>query len=126
MSRQHLTNHYARLLTLWPTDRLRPDLPHFQQLLRTRIAQTSAATPTSASTPTPPSASARDAKREINAAYLLLDNSFGRQYALGEGIMRPQSHPRHYEDLKRELEEAPDRTWWEGVVKRVRGMVRLR
>ena len=110
MSRQTLTNHYARLLTLWPTDRLRPELPHFQQLLRKRIA----AQPS------------HDSRREVNAAYLLIDDSFAKQYALGEGIMRPRSNEGHYVDLERELAEAPDRTWWQGVVKRVRGMVRMR
>ena len=112
MSRSNLPQHYARLLSLWPTDRLRPELAHFQQLLRKRIAQ--------------PPPTTHDSKREINAAYLLIDNAFGKQYVLGDAMMKPRSNPGHYVDLERELAEAPDRTWWQGVVKRVRGMVRMR
>jgi cytochrome b pre-mRNA-processing protein 6 len=41
-------------------------------------------------------------------------------------MMKPASNPNHYEDLARELEEAPDRTWWGNFVKRVRGMVRMK
>ncbi|KAK4549088.1 hypothetical protein LTR36_007544 [Oleoguttula mirabilis] len=112
MSRQQTIQHYARLLTRWPTDRLRPEHPHFQQLLRKRLQAA-------------PSSHANEA-REVNAAYLLIDNAFAKQYPLSENVMKPTSAPTHYTDLERELDEAPDRTWWDGVVKRVKGLVRLR
>lgn len=68
----------------------------------------------------------RDEAREVNAAYLLTENAFAKQYPLSEAMLRPASVPTHYTDLERELEEAPGRTWWAGVVKRMKGLVRLK
>ena len=96
----------------WPIDRLRPEQNHIQNLLRSRIQN--------------PPAGAHDEKREVNAAYLLLDNSFGKQYTLSERMMKPASNPNHYTDLARELEEAPDRTWFGNLTRRLQGMVRFR
>ncbi|EMD00249.1 hypothetical protein BAUCODRAFT_145542 [Baudoinia panamericana UAMH 10762] len=112
MSRQQVIQHYTRLLTRWPVDRLRPEDRHLQHLLRKRIE----VTPTSHV----------DEGREINAAYLLLDNTFTKQYPLPDAMMNPSSNPTHYTDLARELDEAPDRSWWGSLVKRVQGMVRFR
>ncbi|KAK3072706.1 hypothetical protein LTR53_006327 [Teratosphaeriaceae sp. CCFEE 6253] len=103
-----LTQHYTRLLTRWPVDRLRPDERSFQHLLRQRIQ-------------TPPTAVAA-AEKEVNAAYLLLDNTYTKQYPLPSSLMEPASNPTMYVDLKRELVEAPDRTWWGNFKKRITGM----
>ncbi|KAK3072830.1 hypothetical protein LTR53_006105 [Teratosphaeriaceae sp. CCFEE 6253] len=103
-----LTQHYTRLLTRWPVDRLRPDERSFQHLLRQRIQ-------------TPPTAVAA-AEKEVNAAYLLLDNAYTKQYPLPSSLMEPASNPTMYVDLKRELVEAPDRTWWGNFKKRITGM----
>ena len=64
--------------------------------------------------------------REVNAAYLLIDNAFTKQYPLSEAMMKPASSPGHYTDLARELDEAPDRTWLGNLKKRLSNMVRLR
>ncbi|KAK5173129.1 uncharacterized protein LTR77_003251 [Saxophila tyrrhenica] len=112
MSRQQISNHYTRLLRLWPTDRLRPAERHFQRLLEHRIQH-------------PPAHAGVEAK-EVNAAYLLLDNAASRQFPLSDRIMKPRSDPQHYETLEREIDEVPDRTFWGRMMKRLGGMVRMK
>ncbi|TKA82115.1 hypothetical protein B0A55_01818 [Friedmanniomyces simplex] len=112
MSRQQLTQHYTRILTRWPVDLLRPEERSFQHLLRQRIQS-------------PPTDSAVGGK-EVNAAYLLLDNTFTKQFPLPQSLMKPASNPNHYTDLARELEEAPSRTWFGNFAKRVKNMVRFK
>ncbi|KAK3049602.1 hypothetical protein LTR09_009023 [Extremus antarcticus] len=112
MSRQQISNHYTRLLRLWPVDRLRPAERQFQRLLEHRIQHSPA--------------SGIDESKEVNAAYLLLDNTASRQFPLSERLMKPQSDPQHYEALAREIEEVPDRTFWGRLKKRLGGMVRMK
>jgi hypothetical protein len=40
-------------------------------------------------------------------------------------MLEPNSQPTYFEDLLREIEEAPKRTWLERVGKRLSGMIRL-
>ncbi|KXL47048.1 hypothetical protein M433DRAFT_592 [Acidomyces richmondensis BFW] len=113
MSRKQISAHYARLLTLWPADALRPAEHTFQSLLRTRISDA-------------PAGPARNESSEVNAAYRLLNNDFARRWPLGEKIMQPTSQPGYFRELEKELEEAPGRSWWERLGKRLKGMVRFR
>ena len=108
---QQISQHYSRLLTRWPVDRLRPAERHFQRLLQQRIE----AAP----------AGQRDESREVNAAYVLLDDSLRKRYPLSNSFMHPESKPDHYTALGQELDEAPDRTWFAGWVKRMKNMVRF-
>ncbi|KAM0716975.1 hypothetical protein Q7P37_006827 [Cladosporium fusiforme] len=108
MSRQQISQHYSRLLTRWPIDRLRPAERHFQRLLQQRI-QAAPAGP-------------RDESREVNAAYLLLDNALHKRHRLSDSIMHPTSNPDHYTALAKELEEAPDRTWFGNWKKRMQNL----
>ncbi|KAK3642035.1 hypothetical protein LTR56_010906 [Elasticomyces elasticus] len=127
-----LRNHYARLLTRWPVDLLRPEKhQQFQTLLKSRITpnttSTSPSTSASASSSsTAPSSASVGSESEVNAAYLLLDNSLTKLFPMSRELMEPKSNPTHYSDLAREIDEAPGRTWWGGVVRKMRGMVRLR
>ncbi|KAF2716629.1 hypothetical protein K431DRAFT_307650 [Polychaeton citri CBS 116435] len=117
MSSQQVVKHYARLLTRWPVDRLRPEQVHFQKLLRARIA----ANPrNNASTPT------RDETKGINSSYLLLGNTFAKQYPLSSRMMIPDSVPNHYTELEKELEEVPDRTYLANFRKRLSKMFRFK
>ncbi|KAK0908586.1 hypothetical protein LTR91_022919 [Friedmanniomyces endolithicus] len=110
MSRQFI-QHYTRILNRWPVDLLRPEERSFQHLLRQRIKS-------------PPTDSAV-AEKEVNAAYLLLDNTYTKQFPLPESLMKPASNPSHYTDLARELDEAPSRTWFGNFAKRLKNMVRF-
>ena len=115
---QNLINHYTRLLTRWPIDRLRPEERHFQRLLQSRIA--------TEESPSSPSTTSTSSAAEVNAAYLLLDDTFQKQFRLSDRMMKPASDPQHYQNLAKELEEIPDRSWLGRLVKRVQGMVRFR
>ncbi|KAF7198144.1 hypothetical protein HII31_00500, partial [Pseudocercospora fuligena] len=111
MSRQQIIGHYTRLAARWPKDILRPE-NSFKSLLESRI-QTA---------PTP----ARSEEKEVNAAYLLLENSFSKQFPLQEKLMRPASDPRRYELLEQELKAIPNRSFFGAWVNRLRNMVRLK
>jgi len=39
--------------------------------------------------------------------------------------MHPSSTPKYYDNLAKELEEAPNRTWFGNFMKRITNMVRL-
>ena len=47
------------------------------------------------------------------------------QYPLSERILKPASSPRYYDELIKELDEAPNRSWFGRLVKRWKGFVRL-
>ncbi|RFU77993.1 hypothetical protein TARUN_4228 [Trichoderma arundinaceum] len=49
----------------------------------------------------------------------------GLQYKLKGPMLQPKSQPTYFEDLVREIEEAPKRTWLERLGKRLSGMIRL-
>lgn len=108
---QQISQHYSRLLSRWPADRLRPAERHFQRLLQQRIQEAPVGQ--------------RDESREVNAAYSLLDDAIRKRYLLSESFMRPASKPEHYTALAQELDEAPDRTWFSGWVKRMKNLVRF-
>jgi hypothetical protein len=108
---QQISQHYSRLLSRWPADRLRPAERHFQRLLEKRIQEAPAGQ--------------RDESREVNAAYSLLDNALRKRYPLSDSFMHPASKPEHYTALAQELDEAPDRTWFSGWIKRMKNLVRF-
>lgn len=111
MSRVKTAQHYSRLLRLWPADVLRPERTFAAQVLTPRLS----------AAPSP----ARNEEAEINAAYLLLENSISKQYPLQEKILRPASNPEFYTNLERELAEAPNQTWLGRKMKWLKNMVRF-
>ena len=66
------------------------------------------------------------AHREMNATQLLLDNALTKRYPLGDATMKPASDPEHYVRIRKEVEEAPDRTFMQRIWKRISGSVRMR
>lgn len=112
MSRLRTAQHYSRLIRLWPTDVLRPELSFAAKVLTPRL---SAAPSTS-----------RSEEAEINASYLLLENSISKQYPLQEKLLRPASQPDFYTDLKRKLEAAPNQSWLDRMMAKLGNMVRMR
>ncbi|CAK4034882.1 Hypothetical predicted protein [Lecanosticta acicola] len=110
MSRQRIAAHYSRLLARWPKDQLRPE-KQFSSILQQRTQK--------------PPVPYRDEEKEVNSAYLLLDNAITKQFPLQEKLLRPASNPEHYEALKRELEELPNRSWLQNFTNRMKRMVRF-
>jgi len=114
MAVQQIASHYSRILTRWPLDRLRPEERSFQNLvLKKRIESA------------PNTSGGQHERKDVNAAYLLLDNVFAKQYPLSDKMMKPASNPDHYIDLTKELEEAPNRTWFGNLMRRMQGIVRF-
>ena len=115
-----ILKHYTRLLTLWPRDLLRPNLPFTRAIehhgtpygLKPSPQETSrkTATPVPAP-PSPPNPSKEQA--QVNALFSLLENRYSKKYALSEGVLKPASAPEHYERLMMEIERAPGKTWWQ-------------
>ncbi|KAF1824801.1 uncharacterized protein K489DRAFT_407551 [Dissoconium aciculare CBS 342.82] len=110
MSRVQIAANYTRILAQWPKDVLRPET-NFSKVLEKRVQ-------------TPP-IPFRDEEKEIKAAQLLLGNRFSNQTKLPQSLLRPYSNPQHYDVLKRELEEMPNRTWLQNFLKRLQNMVRF-
>ncbi|KAF2738279.1 hypothetical protein EJ04DRAFT_509696 [Polyplosphaeria fusca] len=141
MSTATIAFHYKRLLTLWPKDPLRPNLP-FQKPIEfraTRFAEahapkTAPASPTPA--PTAQSAKATAAPlaaanvssqtelKNINALYSLLDNRYTKLYPTSAAMLNPKGNPEYYEKLLADIAEAPNRSWikakWENLKMKVR------
>lgn len=60
---------------------------------------------------------------QILSVELVADNTL--QYRILGQLMEPKSNPTYYADLITELEEAPTRTWYQRLGKRLGGMIRL-
>ncbi|KAM7202994.1 hypothetical protein V8F20_004241 [Naviculisporaceae sp. PSN 640] len=115
---------FQKALERWPKDPLRPDC-QLQDVLAKRLKAGKSLLP-------PYEASLTGAAREqaelkqANALYGLLENRYKTKYTLASGrIMKPKSNPTYYEDLVKELEEAPNRTWFGRIANRLKGLVRL-
>ncbi|USP73218.1 hypothetical protein yc1106_00492 [Curvularia clavata] len=118
-----IAKQYTRLLTLWPKDALRPNLPftraiehHGQPFGVQPIApppedapkpKSPAATTRAASSP-PPNPKLEQA--QVNALFSLLENRYSTKYALSPGVLKPTSAPEHYTKLMEEIERAPHKT----------------
>ena len=47
------------------------------------------------------------------------------QYKLKGKMLKPKSQPTYFEDLVTEIEEAPKRSWFQRLGKKITGMIRL-
>ncbi|TIA25178.1 hypothetical protein D6C81_01998 [Aureobasidium pullulans] len=124
MSRAQASKHYARILSQWPVDRLRPEIS-FQSVLKKRLEAAPVAQVNQANTAQTQAPKARNELREINALYSLLENRYSSTYPLSNAMMHPASAPEHYTTLIKELDEVPDRTFFQRIASRFKGMVRL-
>ncbi|KAK8118207.1 uncharacterized protein PG998_006488 [Apiospora kogelbergensis] len=131
-------NHILRALGKWPQDIIRPQV-QFQDVLRKRFE--------SKATSGGPSDLAE--LRQANALYSLLENRYKKkvsndaditnatcksdlltwkslQYPITGTLLQPKSNPTYFHDLVKELEEAPNRSWLDRFMLRVKGVVRLK
>ncbi|PQE32387.1 hypothetical protein CJF32_00001141 [Rutstroemia sp. NJR-2017a WRK4] len=122
MSQSVAYKHYIRGLSRWPKDILRPET-QFTDVIRRRIdkkflpaANGSAAAPVNE----------KAELRQVNALYSLLEDRYKRKYPLSDKIMKPASNPNLYQDLLKELEAAPTRTYFQGLINRWKKMVRFK
>ena len=47
------------------------------------------------------------------------------QYPITGTLMQPKSNPTYFNDLVKELDEAPNRSWTDRMMLRLKGVVRL-
>ncbi|KAI4858664.1 hypothetical protein F4820DRAFT_441999 [Hypoxylon rubiginosum] len=113
MARQAISaqRHILRALSQWPKDTLRPQV-QFQDVLRKRFEASS-------------SLSEQDQLKQANALYSLLDNRYKKKYPITGSLLRPRSKPTYFTDLVKELEAAPNRSYLERMLLRLKGVVRL-
>lgn len=127
---QVAAKHLQGVLSRWPKDTLRPDC-QLQDVLARRLDKTTGA------------AQGNVDLKQTNALYSLLEdryknkvNLFSRlniliwrtdtlQYRAPTKIFEPQSNPTYYNELIKELEEAPNRSFLQRIAKRLSGMIRL-
>lgn len=140
-----VAKQYTRLLRLWPTDALRPNLP-FTRAIEARAlpygvqplndpkdsARTPGKTspvPSAADVPattasTHPNASPAQESAQITALFSLLENRYAKKYPLSDAVFKPRSAPDHYDNLMAEIERAPRKTWWQAKVDEWKMMIR--
>nr|CDP29859.1 Putative protein of unknown function [Podospora anserina S mat+] len=67
--------------------------------------------------------------RQTNALFSLTENRYKNkersQYRVPESFLKPKFNPNYYSDILKELNEAPTRSYFQRVAKRVQGMFRL-
>ena len=137
-SSQVAAKHFQGALKRWPRDPLRPEC-QLQDVLAKRLEKGRLAPATRGATQ-----DQADLK-QANALYSLLEDRFKSkvsayagwdglknheglmlmQYRADARIFEPKSNPTYYQDIVKELEEAPNRSWLQRVAKRLGGMVRL-
>ncbi|EJT75382.1 hypothetical protein GGTG_05319 [Gaeumannomyces tritici R3-111a-1] len=131
MSRNAAVTHLRAALSRWPQDVLRPETqlpralaPRLERLERLEQQQQGTSHAASASGTAIPTGEVQQL-REANALLALLDNRFKNRYRVREQTFRPRSAPDYYDNLIRELDEAPTRSAWSRWMTRIKGMVRL-
>ncbi|OTB00774.1 hypothetical protein M426DRAFT_324014 [Hypoxylon sp. CI-4A] len=113
MARQAISaqRHVLRALSQWPKDTLRPQI-QFQDVLRKRFEASS-------------NLSEQEQLKQANALYSLIDNRYKKKYPITGSLLRPKSQPSYFTDLVRELEEAPNRSYFGRLWLRLKGVIRL-
>ncbi|KAJ9638078.1 hypothetical protein H2204_004389 [Knufia peltigerae] len=126
--------HWARIIKLWPVDKVRPEHVAFQKVMQNRVNKI--ASPNAAAenvkadgalvTPVdPPRSNAQNEMRQVNALYSLLEDRYAKEFPTPNKVRHPASQPTYYEDLIKEMGEAPTRTWLASTWNRLRGMLRV-
>ncbi|KAK1487316.1 hypothetical protein CCUS01_03661 [Colletotrichum cuscutae] len=107
--------HMRSALALWPKDNLRPET-QFGEIIQRGIERRY----------TEPNVvdEAKELK-QANAMFALTDDRFKKRFPLNGELLKPESQPTYFQDLLRELEEAPTRGWLQNMSKKLSGMFRL-
>ncbi|KIW54448.1 hypothetical protein PV05_06805 [Exophiala xenobiotica] len=126
--------HWARIIKQWPVDKVRPEHVAFQKVMQHRLKELTS--PTAAAdnvkadgalvTPANPTQPNQENEmRQINALYSLLEDRYLKEYPMPSKVRHPASRPTYYEDLVKEMGEAPTRTWAASMWNRISGMLRF-
>ncbi|POS80973.1 hypothetical protein DHEL01_v200646 [Diaporthe helianthi] len=120
-----LRRTYTTALTHWPKDPLRPTC-QLQDVLSKRLAESN-----KFPGPDDSSSSSKNPAAQVNALVSLLGNRYLHKYPTSPapesatgGMLKPRSNPTYYEDLMRDLDAAPTRSWGQRVGLKLKGMFR--
>ncbi|KAH6886381.1 hypothetical protein B0T10DRAFT_550135 [Thelonectria olida] len=115
MSRSASYKIYQEVFSKWPQQALRPD-HQLQDVLAKAVNERYQKYQ--------PSMEAEELSK-AKALQFLLQERYNDRFKLTGRLVEPKSQPTYFEDLIREIEEAPNRSWLERVGKRLSGMIRF-
>jgi cytochrome b pre-mRNA-processing protein 6 len=97
---------------------------------KTEKATTSAPITSPADANASPSAAARPFNetkemQQVSVLSSLLDNRISKAYPMPQSLRYPANRPTHYDDVVREMEEAPSRSWFGSLTKKIKGSLRF-
>jgi cytochrome b pre-mRNA-processing protein 6 len=104
-------------LTKWPRDPLRPEC-QLQDVVGKRLEKELSSSSLSA-------AETEAQLKQVNALYSLVENRYQNKYKIVGNLMEPRSNSTHYTDLIKELQEAPNRTFFGRLAKKLGGLIRF-
>ncbi|KAI9149990.1 hypothetical protein HJFPF1_09737 [Paramyrothecium foliicola] len=115
MSRPQAIQLYQHVFANWPKQALRPDY-QLQDVLRKAVEERY-----------PRFNAAKEAEelQKARALQMLLGDKLKSRHALKGFLLQPKSQPTYFEDLVTEIEEAPKRSWFQRMGKRLSGLIRL-
>ncbi|KAI9892656.1 MAG: hypothetical protein M1814_001350 [Vezdaea aestivalis] len=122
MARNMIVRHYARIIDLWPKDALRPTVTFPSALKRrtdSRFGKLSEGKPSQAGI------DEKEELSQINALYLLLDDSCLKRFKTSDNFYKPKSKPDYYKNLIEEIEQAPKRTPLQRWLNKWKGFLRF-
>ena len=115
MSRPQALQIYQQVFANWPKQALRPDY-QLQNVLRKAVDERY------------PRFSAGQEVEELHKAralQMLLGDKLKQRYPIKGFLLQPKSQPTYFEDLVTEIEEAPKRSWFQRIGKRISGLIRM-
>ncbi|KAL2399027.1 hypothetical protein ABEF95_008231 [Exophiala dermatitidis] len=125
--------HWARIIKRWPVDRVRPEYVSFQKVMRDRLQKATSpaaaagnAKANEAQPVSPPQWDEAQEMRQVNVLYSLLEDRYFKAYPIPTKLRHPRSMPTYYDDVLKEMEEAPSRTWFQSLVNRIKGSLRFK
>ncbi|KAL0636995.1 hypothetical protein Q9L58_003977 [Maublancomyces gigas] len=142
--KNHLYRQYRTIIDLWPIDPLRPLA--FQTFLRDRSAkqfglhvgrEDAVPTQNGDALSTTGNKGMEEGKPvvefntvgavgELNALQTLLENRYLNMYPITETLLKPKGNPNYYENLLKELEKAPERSWLQAKMNSWKGYIRMK
>ncbi|KAK1593539.1 uncharacterized protein LY79DRAFT_552190 [Colletotrichum navitas] len=130
---QQAYRHFRTALALWPKDNLRPET-QFKEIIQRGVERRYTA----------PNVDEANELKQANALFALANDRFKKrvsdkrlallvppnpsdqsQFPLNGQLLKPASQPTYFQDLLRELEEAPTRGWLKNMSKKLSGMFRF-
>lgn len=64
--------------------------------------------------------------RQVNVLYSLLEDRYFKAYPIPTKLRHPRSMPTYYDDVLKEMDEAPSRTWFQSLMNRIKGSLRFK